>query len=59
MRRLADRFVNWLLRLAPWYKPEEIEAREVRAEKNRKRSIAARIDAEEALGSYGRVRIGR
>ena len=59
MRRLADRFVNGLLRLAPWYRPDEIEDREVKTELTRKRSIAARIAAEKALGSYVRVRLPR
>lgn len=49
MRRPVDRLVNLLLRLAPWYHPEEIEAREGKTELTRRRSIAARITAEKAL----------
>jgi hypothetical protein len=46
MRRLADRLVNWLLSRAPWYQPDEIEAREARTERVHQRSIAVRVRAE-------------
>ncbi len=59
MRRLADRLVNALLRLAPWYRPEEIEARERRTDTVHRHSIQARIGGETALDSYRRARVGR
>lgn len=49
MRRLADWLVRNLLRLAPWYRPEEIEAREHQTEKVRRVSINARIRAEAVI----------
>jgi len=49
MRRQADRLVNWLLSKAPWYRPEEIEAREGKTELTRRHSINARIAGERAL----------
>jgi hypothetical protein len=49
MRRLADRLVNLLLRIAPWYRPEEIEKRERRTQDSHRHSINARIRAEAML----------
>lgn len=49
MRRLADRLVNWLLSKAPWYRPDEIKAREGKTELTRRHSISARIRAEAVL----------
>lgn len=49
MRRMADRFVNWLLSIAPWYHEAEIEALEERSERVRRKSIAARIKTESAI----------
>ncbi len=51
MRRAADRLVSWLLSIAPWYRPEEIAAREGKTELTRVHSIAARMKAEGALRS--------
>lgn len=51
MRRLADRLVNWLLARAPWYRPDEIEAREGKTELTRRHSINARIAGERALSA--------
>lgn len=60
MRRLLDRLVSGLLRLAPWYRPAEIEAREARTEAVHQRSIRARINTERTLAaSYGRVKLPR
>lgn len=63
MRRLADSVVNFLLRLAPWYRPEELEEREQRSADAIAESRDARLAAEKSvgrrLGSYGRVRLGR
>ena len=55
MRRLADAIVNLLLRLAPWYRPAEIAEREARSQAAHRRSIAARLRAEAAIGQH-RVR---
>lgn len=63
MRKLADNVVNALLRAAPWYKPEEIEARDQRADAAIESSKEARLDAEKAagrgLGSYSRAKLRR
>lgn len=63
MRRLADRAVNFLLRLAPWYRPEELEEREQRSAEAIADSREARLSAEKSvgrrLGSYGRIRFDR
>lgn len=63
MRRLADRVVAFLLRLAPWYHPEEVEARDVRSERIHRMAIAARVEYESSrdprLRSYGRSRLPR
>lgn len=63
MRRLADSVVNGLLRLAPWYRPEDLEERVDRATDAIEDSRAARLAAEKSvgrrLGSYGRVRLPR
>ena len=64
MRRLLDRLVNTLLRWAPWYRPDEIRAREVKTELIRRFSIRWRIYGEQVLSparaaSYRRARIGR
>lgn len=62
MRRLADSVVNFLLRLAPWYRPEELDKAEERSTEAVTDSRDARIEAEKAigrrLGSYHRIRIG-
>jgi hypothetical protein len=52
MRRLADRLMSLLLRLAPWYRPRDIEAREGRTELVRRHSISARVRAEVILSEY-------
>lgn len=61
MRRLADRLVNALLRLAPWYQPEDIEQRERRSDSAIRDSRDARLSAEKTvgrkLGSYRRVKL--
>lgn len=63
MRRLADKVVNFLLRLAPWYRPEELDEAEQRSTNAIADSREARLDAEKSigrrLGSYHRVRLGR
>lgn len=63
MRRLADNAVNFLLRLAPWYRPEELDQREQRSTEAIVESREARMDAEKSvgrrLGSYGRIRFDR
>lgn len=63
MCRLADRAVNVILRLAPWYRPEELAQAEQRSTEAVNASREARIDAEKAvgrpLGSYRRIRLGR
>lgn len=46
MRRMADSLVSWLLRLAPWYHEDEIEAREEHTEEVRRGSIRNRKRAE-------------
>lgn len=56
MRRFLDRLVNALLRLAPWYHPAEIEARERRTEVAHRYSIQSRIRAEAILAQR---RVGR
>ncbi len=52
MRRVADRLVNALLRLAPWYRPDEIDAREVHTELTRRHSVNARLRAEAVLAQH-------
>jgi hypothetical protein len=59
MRRLADRVMAFLLRVVPWYKPAEIEAREAWTETVRQDSIATRKRAEAQLRSYRDVRLPR
>lgn len=49
MRRLADWLVNALLRLAPWYRPEAIEAREARTEAVKQNSRQTRLRIEAVL----------
>lgn len=49
MRRLADGLVNALLRLAPWYRPEAIEAREARTEAVKQNSRQTRLRIEAVL----------
>ena len=63
MPNLAERMMRRLLALVPWYRPDEIAAREERTERAHRKSIAARMDAEHAiagrsprLDSYRRVR---
>ena len=63
MQNLAERMMRKLLALVPWYRPDEIAAREARSERAHRESIARRMDAEDAiagrssrLGSYRRVR---
>ena len=62
MRRIADHVVNALLRLAPWYRPEAIEAREARTEAVKHYSRQTRLRAEAVLDkrfdSYRRSHFG-
>lgn len=59
MRRPLDKLVNWLLSLAPWYRPAEIEARERHTEAVHKKSIRTRMRAERVLASYSRTHLHR
>jgi hypothetical protein len=46
MHHLADVLLNALLKMAPWYRPRDIAAREQWTERVHQDSIAARLNSE-------------